>query len=503
MEIINTVAAWFLKKRIHQIGLFVENPHEVQHEWFRTLIARAIDTDWGRKYNYADIVDYEDFCRKVPISYYDDLKPFIEQARSGDYDVLWPGRIRWFAKSSGTTNDKSKFIPVSEESLEECHYKGGKDMLAFYYRNFPDSTLLNGKAIGVAGSSHPDQKGDQDSFVGDLSAILMNNLPLWAHITKTPQLSVALMENWDEKVNLIASHTINDDVRLISGVPSWMLVILRKVLEMSGKQYINDVWPNFELVVHGGVSFKPYQKQFAALFNRPVNYLEVYNASEGFFGVQDSPDRDDMLLMLDYGVFYEFITLEDLEAQNGNTLRVSEVSLGVNYAMIISTNAGLWRYVIGDTVVFTSLKPYRIKITGRTSSYINVVGEELMVNNADKAIENACSHTHSVIKEYTAAPFYDENGTPIRHQWLIEFDVAPADLEYFCHVFDTSLRAANSDYEAKRYNDMILQAPMLTVLSENTFLRWLKAKGRVGGQYKIPRLSNSRQILEEILSYNA
>lgn len=501
MDIINKVAAWFLKKRIHQIKLFLENPHEVQEEWFNDLIFRAIDTEWGQKYDYASIQNYEDFKNRVPISYYDDLKPWIDRARNGEYDILWPGRVRWFAKSSGTTSDKSKFIPVTDESLEDCHYKGGKDMLAFYYENYPDSEALNGKVIGVAGSSHPDEDSDGESFVGDLSAILMNNLPIWAHITKTPNLSVALMDEWNEKVELIAQHTIDDDVRIISGVPSWMLVILHKVLEVTGKKYIDEVWPNFELVVHGGVSFNPYINQFKMLFSKPVNYMEVYNASEGFFGVQDFSDRDDMLLMLDYGIFYEFITLEDLKAGNKNSLTVSDVELGVNYALIISTNAGLWRYVIGDTIIFTSLKPYRIKITGRISSYINVVGEELMVDNADMAIANACEHTSAIIREYTAAPMFTKDGNPICHQWLIEFEKKPDDIKYFSHVFDNSLRATNSDYEAKRYNDMILKSPVLTVLPENTFIKWLGAKGRLGGQYKVPRLSNSRSIIEEILNY--
>lgn len=501
MEIINKVAAWFLKKRIHQIQLFIENPHEVQEDWFNNLIFRAMDTQWGIKYQYDRISTYEDFKKQVPLNYYDQLKPWIERARNGEYDVLWPGKVRWFAKSSGTTSDKSKFIPVTEESLEDCHYKGGKDMLAFYYQNFPESDMLNGKVIGVAGSSQPDEVNDGESFVGDLSAILMNNLPIWAHITKTPNLSVALMDNWDEKVELIAQHTIEDDVRVISGVPSWMLVILNKVLEISSKKYIDEVWPNFELVVHGGVNFSPYATQFKSLFSKPIRYLEVYNASEGFFGVQDSMSRDDMLLMLDYGIFYEFIELEHLNAGVDNAIRLCEVELGVNYAMIISTNGGLWRYIIGDTVIFTSLKPYRIKITGRITSFINVVGEELMVENANKAISVACEHTNSVISEYSAAPVYTKDGNPVGHQWVIEFKSLPPQIDYFAHVFDNALRASNSDYEAKRYNNMILKEPKISVVPEGTFLKWLAAKGKLGGQFKVPRLSNSRKIIEEVLEY--
>lgn len=500
MDIINTFAAWFLKKRFHQIKLFLENPLEVQQDLFNELIVRSLDTEWGKKYSYENIKSYEDFKYLVPLSYYDDLKPWIERARAGEYDVLWPGKVRWFAKSSGTSSDKSKFIPVTDESLEDCHYKAGKDMLAFYYQNFPDSEILNGKAIGVAGSAKPGE-GDGENFVGDLSAILMNNLPLWAQITKTPNLSVALMDNWDEKVDLMAHHTIDDDVRLISGVPSWMLVILHKVLDITGKKYIDEVWPNFELVVHGGISFSPYKQQFKQLFSRPINFLEVYNASEGFFGVQDNKDRDDMILMLDYGIFYEFIVLNDILAGKDTAMCINNVEIGVNYAMVISTNGGLWRYIIGDTVVFTSLFPHRIKITGRISAFINVVGEELMVENADKAINTACNHTHSIIKEYSAAPFYSENGNPICHQWIIEFEKKPADIEYFKHALDTALRAANSDYEAKRYNDILLKPPIITVVEKGVFLKWLSDNDRLGGQYKVPRLSNSRKNIDEILKY--
>jgi len=502
MEIINRVAAWFLKKRIYQMKLFMEFPHEVQQEWFVRLVGEAADTVWGKKYGYGGIKSYDDFRKAVPLNTYDDIKPFIDRARDGEEDVLWPGVVRWFAKSSGTTSDKSKFIPVTDDSLDDCHYKGGKDMLAFYYNAHPDSGVLNGKAIGVAGTSKPDSGKNRDSFVGDLSAILMNNLPLWAHITKTPNLSVALMDDWDKKVELIANHTVNDDVRLISGVPFWMLVILHRVLEITGKKYINEVWPNFELVVHGGVNFSPYIQQFNALFSRPVHYLEVYNASEGFFGVQDSENRDDMILMLDYGIFYEFIPMDDFYSGNPVTLQLKDVEKGVNYAMVISTNAGLWRYIIGDTVVFTSLHPYRIKITGRTKSFINVVGEELMVENADKALMIACEHTGAVVREYTAAPLFTSEGNPVGHQWLMEFETEPGDMGYFVHVFDNALKTVNSDYEAKRYNDIVLKAPEVVVLKKGAFLGWLASKGRLGGQYKVPRLSNDRKIVDEILRIN-
>lgn len=499
MEILNKVAVWFLKKRIHQMKFFLDYPLDIQEEWFQRLIHQAKDTVWGQEYNYQNINTYADFKSKVPISEYDDLRSYIERIRNGEEDVLWPGKVRWFAKTSGTTSDKSKFIPVTDDSLEDCHYKGGKDMLAIYYSSNPNSEVLNGKTIGVAGSSKPDSDENRDGFVGDLSAILMSNLPMWAHITKTPQLSVVLMDDWDKKVNLIANHTIEEDVRVISGVPSWMLIILHKVLEVSGKKYIDDVWPNFELVVHGGVNFLPYIQQFNSIFKKQINYMEVYNASEGFFAVQESSDRDDMLLMLDYGIFYEFIAMDDFNNKDLKTYRLSEVQIGVNYAMVISTNAGLWRYLIGDTVVFTTLAPFRIKITGRVKSFINVVGEELMVENADRALTSSCTHTHAIIKEYTAAPVFASDGTPVGHEWLMEFEKKPADIEYFVNVFDTALKALNSDYEAKRYNDMVLCLPKIRVLEQGSFLKWLSWKGKLGGQYKVPRLSNKRTIVDEII----
>ena len=500
MEIINKVAVWFLKKRIHQIKLFLDYPLDVQEELFQDLIHQAKDTIWGQLYDYQSIKTYSDFKARLPFSEYEDLKQYIERVRDGEEDVLWPGKVRWFAKSSGTTSDKSKFIPVTDESLTDCHYKGGKDMLALYYNNYPNSEVLNGKSIGVAGSSKPDLNTNRDGFVGDLSAILMNNLPIWAHITKTPQLSVVLMEDWDKKVELIANHTIEEDVRVISGVPSWMLVILHKVIAVTGKRYIDDVWPNFELIVHGGVNFSPYVRQFQSLFRKPINYLEVYNASEGFFAVQDSSERDDMLLMLDYGIFYEFIPIDDYYSDDPNAYSLSQVEIGKVYAMVISTNAGLWRYLIGDTIVFTSLKPFRIKITGRVKSFINVVGEELIVDNADRALASSCEHTKAILKEYTAAPVFSIDGNPIGHEWLLEFETEPADIEYFTNVLDNALKANNSDYEAKRYNDMVLKKPKVIVLKKGSFLKWLSWKGKLGGQNKVLRLSNNRIIIDEIIN---
>ncbi len=496
MALISSVASWLLKKRLHQIDLFIEYPHEVQNELLHRLIYQAQDTEWGIKYKYSEIKSLKEFQKEVPISTYEDIEPFVNRLRQGEHNLLWPSETRWFAKSSGTTNSKSKFIPVTENSLSDCHYKGGKDMLALFLENNPESEFLSGKTIAIAGSARLSE--DSSSFVGDLSAILMSNLPLWAQFTKSPNLSITLMDDWSKKVDLIVENTLEEDIRAISGVPSWMLVILEKVLEVSGKSSIKEVWPNFELVVHGGVNFAPYKERFKQIMGQKVNYQEVYNASEGFFAIQDSSKRDDLLLMLDYGIFYEFMPISELGKENPNVIGLSEVELGENYALIISTNAGLWRYMIGDTVVFTSLKPYRIKISGRTKSFINIVGEELIVENAEYAIEHACEGTGAVIEEYTAAPLVLNDGRIILHEWLIEFKKEPENLNFFSELLDNMLKARNSDYEAKRFQSMVLGFPLVHNVPKGTFLKWLQAQGKLGGQFKVPRLANNTKITEEL-----
>lgn len=474
----------------------MQYPHDVQNELFYNLISEAENTEWGIKYAYSSIKNINDFKARVPISRYEDIEPFVSRLLNGEHNLLWPTETRWFAKSSGTTNAKSKFIPVTVDSLNDCHYKAGKDLLALYLHKNPDAEFLSGKTIGVAGSSKLSDTNDY--FIGDLSAILMSNLPLWAHFTKSPNLSIALMDDWSKKLELIVENTINDDIRAISGVPSWMLVILEKVLEVTGKAKVRDVWPNFELVVHGGVSMSPYIKHFEKIMDSRVNYQEVYNASEGFFAIQDSSERDDLLLMLDYGIYYEFIPLEDLEKSNPQALTLEQVELGVNYALLISTNAGLWRYLIGDTIIFTSKMPYRIRISGRTKSFINVAGEEIIVDNADFAIKHACQNTGAIVKEYTAAPLLDNINKRITHQWLIEFEKEPADLMFFTELLDNALKTKNSDYEAKRFQNMVLEAPVIIKMPEDAFIMWLSKTGRLGGQYKVPRLSNNRGIIDEL-----
>ncbi|MBK9291338.1 MAG: GH3 auxin-responsive promoter family protein [Bacteroidetes bacterium] len=500
MAIINNLLTWLMKKRMHQIELFIRYPVEVQEEWFRRLIETAADTEWGRKYDYRSIKTREQFAERVPISPYEHLQPYIERMKQGEKNLLWPEEIRWFAKSSGTTASKSKFIPVSQSSLEECHIKGGKDMLALYVNNYPETEIFEGRGLVMGGSHNLIEVNNDSYYVGDLSAILIQNLPFWVQLLKTPGMSVALMGEWEAKIDLMARETLQHDVRSISGVPSWTMVLLQKILEITGKNNIAEVWPNLEVFFHGGVSFEPYRAKFSQLIPKVgMHYMETYNASEGFFGIQDSKSSNDLLLMLDYGVYYEFVPMDELDSEHPRTLDISQVETGRNYAMVISTNAGLWRYLIGDTVQFTSLQPYRIRITGRTRSFINAFGEELMVNNADRALSIACSKCNALITDYTAAPRFAEDGQSAAHEWLIEFDRPPEDMSFFAETFDNALKSLNSDYEAKRYKNMILHPPVIHQMQPGTFYRWLKTKGKLGGQHKVPRLSNNRQIVDEIM----
>jgi len=498
MTIINSVISWFMKKRMHQIELFMKYPIDVQDEWFKKLILAGRNTEWGKKYDYASINNYNDFVKRVPLNDYNDLKPYIDRLRNGEQNLLWNSEIKWFAKSSGTTSDKSKFIPVSQEALDECHFKGGKDLLSIYCTNHPDTQIFAGRLLGMGGSHFPDNP-EAGTFVGDVSAIIMENLPTWVELIRTPDLSIALMSEWESKIEKIAQITCLEDVTNITGVPSWTMVLLKRVLEITGKSNIKEVWPNLELFIHGGVSFSPYQNQFRELIPGPMNYLETYNASEGFFGIQDRNEADDMLLMLDYGIFYEFIPVNEVEHSTMAAIPLDQVKKGVNYAMVISTNAGLWRYQIGDTVTFTSTEPYRIKITGRTRNFINAFGEELIIDNALKALESACGKTGAMINEFTAAPVYFSDKSSGAHEWLVEFEKAPDDLAYFGEMLDNALKALNSDYEAKRYHNMVLGEPVIRPLPRGSFYNWLKKRDRLGGQFKVPRLSNNRLYVEEIL----
>ncbi len=499
MTLFNSVVSWILKKRIHQIELFMKYPIDVQNELFKSLIHTAASTEFGQKHNFSKITKYTDFQEQVPIQTYEDIKPYVERIMKGERNLLWPTEVKWFAKSSGTTSDKSKYIPMTNESLRDCHYNAGRDLLSLFFNNNPNAEIFNGKSLVMGGSHKLQEVNESSYYVGDLSAILMQNMPFLYQIMVTPNLSIALMDEWENKINLMAESTINHNVTSITGVPSWTLVLLHKVLEISGKSNINQVWPNLEVFFHGGVSFKPYKSQFQKLIPSPeMKYMETYNASEGFFGIQNDASKDDMLLMLDYGIFFEFIAVQDFNEGKLNTIPLEGVSIGVNYVMIISSNGGLWRYMIGDTITFTSTSPFKIKITGRTKSFVNAVGEELIIDNSDKAIKTACERSNAEIIDYTVAPlFYDDKNAV--HEWVIEFKKKPNNIDYFTETLDTALKSLNSDYEAKRYNNMVLRKPIIHQAQAQTFYKWLRKKGKLGGQHKVPRLMNDRSIIDEIL----
>ena len=502
MKIYNSIVSWIIKKRIHHIELFINYPHEVQEELRLSLIDTAKNTEFGRAYDFNSIKNSKDFSERIPIHSYEAIEPYITRMRSGEENILWPTEIKWFAKSSGTTNNKSKFIPVSKEALEDCHYKGGKDLLSIYCNNYPVKNVFEGKTL-MLGGSHEISALSDSMNEGDLSAIIVENLPFWVQYQQSPDKEIALMSQWEKKIELMVEQSIDEDISSLSGVPSWTLVFANKVLEKTGKENLQEVWPNFELYMHGGINFEPYRKSFQKLFPKGINYLETYNASEGFFGLQDQPNKKDMLLMLDYGVYYEFLPLENEADKNAKTLSLSEIELHTDYALIISTNAGLWRYSIGDTIQFTQKEPYRFIISGRTKHHINAFGEELMIHNAEKALQQACKLCKTEVTEYTAAPMHLTDGQKAYHEWIIEFKEAPKDLNNFIYHFDIALKSVNSDYEAKRYKNLILEEPKVHVAAKGLFFRWMKQKGRLGGQNKVPRLSNSREYLEELLAMNS
>lgn len=492
--------SWIMKKRIHQIGLFMKYPIDVQNEWLDRLMASAYKTEWGKKHDFKSIRSLREFKDRLPLQEYGDIKPYVERMQKGEEDLLWPGETNWFAKSSGTTDAKSKFIPVTKEALEECHFKGGKDMLSIYCNNNPETNIFSGKGLMLGGTSQF-LPGKRDSYFGDLSSIIIDNLPFWAEILKTPDSSISLIENWEEKLEKVALTTINEDVTNISGVPSWMLKLLERVLTYSGADNLHQVWPNLEVYFHGAVKFDPYRLQYDEMMGKNINYLELYNASEGFFGIQDQSVGNEMLLMLDYGIYYEFIPMEEVEKDHPKTLSLDEVVTGVNYAMVISTNAGLWRYKIGDTVKFTSLYPFRITVSGRTKHFINAFGEEVIIDNAERSISMACQQTNARIADYTAAPIYLSKQRSGGHEWLIEFEKEPENLQDFIRILDESLKSVNSDYEAKRAGNITLGMPVVHSLKKNTFYNWLKSKDKLGGQHKIPRLSNERNFVDELKGF--
>lgn len=499
LPIINSVASWILKKRIHQIELFLKYPNEVQEELLLNLIRTAEKTRIGEQYQFESIRSYQTFSERIPVSTYEDLEPLIEQTRKGEQNIFWPNPIKWFAKSSGTTNAKSKFIPVSADALENCHYKAAKDLLSLYLNNNEDSQLFTGKSLRLGGSKQ--LYADNNTFFGDLSAILIENMPMWAEFSSTPSNKVSLMNDWETKLGAIVNETRYENVTSLAGVPSWMMVLLNKVLEETGKESLLEVWPNAEVYFHGGVSFDPYREQYKKIFpSSDFQYYEIYNASEGFFAIQDLNNSNDLLLMLDYGIFYEFIPMDTYGTPEQKVIRLSEVELNKNYAIVITTNAGLWRYQIGDTVRFTSLNPYRIRVTGRTKHHINVFGEELIIENSDNAISKACQVTNTQVIDYTVAPVFMQGKEKGAHEWIIEFRKNPEDINLFNKVLDETLQTLNSDYEAKRHNNMTLNPPIVNVARTNLFYDWLKDQDKLGGQNKIPRLSNQRHYVEQLKS---
>jgi hypothetical protein len=498
MAIIPSIINWLNVKRINQIEIFKKYPFETQQETLYRLLAKAAKTEWGKKFNYSSIVSIKDYQSRFPVQTYEDIIPYVDRLRKGEQNLLWPGEIKWFAKSSGTTSTQSKFIPMSREALEECHYRAAKDILVIYTQQRPGTKIFSGKSLTLGGSHRMNQFSN-DSLYGDLSAILIENAPFWVDIIRTPKQKIALLEDFEEKLNLITKSTVNENVTSISGVPSWYLVLIKQILASTGKNNLLDVWPNLEVFFHGGISFTPYREQYKKLIvGDQMNYMETYNASEGFFGIQDDPLRSDMLLMLDYGIFYEFIPLDKISTNDPPSYTVTEVETGVNYAVIISTNGGLWRYMMGDTIVFTYLNPYRFRISGRTKHFINVFGEEVIIDNADKALESACKETDAVIAEYTAGPVYMNTLSKGSHEWIIEFEKTPSDLSIFIDSLDKTLKSVNSDYEAKRYKDLNLVLPVVKSVPRGTFNKWLKTKNKLGGQNKVPRLSNSREYIEDL-----
>ena len=501
IPLFHSIASWVLKKRITQIELFVKYPTETQQEVLLKLINTAKNTEIGGEYKFKSIKNYEDFKDRLPIVKYEEISTSIERNRKGEQNIFWPTTIKWFAKSSGTTNSKSKFIPVSNEALEDCHYKAGKDMLSLYLNNNEDSQLLAGKCLRLGGSSELYE--NNDSYFGDLSAIFIDNLPFWAELGSTPSHKVSLMSEWESKMEAIISETLNEKVTSLAGIPSWMLVLLQNVLNRENAKKISDIWPNIELYFHGGVNFKPYKKQFENLFNdKQLKFYEIYNASEGFFAIQDRNNSSELLLMLDYGIFYEFIPMNLLDKSIQHAIPLWEVEVGINYALVITTNAGLWRYLIGDTVKFTNLKPYRIKITGRTKHFINVFGEELIIENTEEAISLTAKEFNVSIINYTVGPIFMKLASKGRHEWLIEFDKPPENIESFSIFLDKKLKELNSDYEAKRYRNMTLKKPKITIGKRDVFYKWLSSKNKLGGQHKIPRLSNSRSYIDSLLEMN-
>lgn len=498
--LVNKVMEILMRSRMRQIENFIKYPIETQESILYKNLSIAQNTEYGNLYGFKEIDSLQSFQNNVPLVKYEDFEPYIEKARRGQPDISWKGKIKWFAKSSGTTNAKSKFIPISQESLEDCHYAAGKMMFAIYLHNHPDTEIFKNKNLRLGGSSEIYQK--YDTLFGDLSAILIDNLPFYAELRNTPNKEISLMSEWETKMKAISNAVVQEEIGCLTGVPSWMLVLLNHILAETGKDKLDEIWPMLEVFFHGGISFKPYEENYRLLTDKKLNFYEIYNASEGFFGIQDQSDSKDMLLLLDNGIFYEFIPMEDFESDNPKTIHLQDVEIGKNYAIVITTNGGLWRYVIGDTVKFTSKDPFRIIVTGRTKHFINAFGEELIIENAEEGLKRACQKTGAIVKEYTAAPIYMEGNEKGAHEWIIEFDKMPESIEDFTRILDETLQEINSDYEAKRYKNITLNQLKLNIAQPGLFFNWMKSRGKLGGQNKVPRLANTREFIEPLLEMN-
>ncbi|QZE14162.1 GH3 auxin-responsive promoter family protein [Halosquirtibacter laminarini] len=499
MAILQTILSWFNSRRIEEIDRYTHHSEEIQGYMFLQLLDRAKHTWWGNKYQFSSISTYQDFKSRIPLQFYEDIKPYVDRIIKGEENVLWPGKTEWFAKSSGTTHSKSKFIPITSDSLENCHYRASKDIQSIYFRNNPQNNVLGGRTLTLGGSHRVSCINDGVN-IGDLSAVMLENLPFWTDLYRTPSREVALIEEFDQKVEQIIKHSIKEDVTAFAGVPSWYLVLFQRIIEKTGAANIHEIWPNMELFVHGGISFTPYREQYKKIFpSEKMHYLETYNASEGFFAIQDVFSRDDMLLMIDLGIFYEFIPMDQYCGTESDTITLADVEKDKNYALVISTNGGLWRYIIGDTIKFTSTHPYRIKITGRTKHFMNAFGEEVIIENALYAMDKACKLTGAEVKEFTAAPVFFTDKEKGHHQWAIEFEKEPNSIEQFKVSLDKALQEINSDYEAKRYKDTTLNPPEIFHIKNNSFWRWCDQKGKIGGQNKIIKLSNERFFIEQII----
>ena len=501
MPIINKIASLVTKKRIKTIERMIQAPMEHQEQVLKFILKKTQNTLFAKDHNLSPKDNIESFRRKVPIRKYEDFYPYIHKSLLGEPNIIWQGRIKWFAKSSGTTNDKSKFIPIPKESLYLNHYEAGKDMIAVYIHNNPSTKIFSGKVLSIGGS-HEISKFNKYARYGDLSAVLIENMPPFYEFFRAPSKKIALMAEWEQKIQAMAQETIKENITGIAGVPTWTLVLINKLFEIAQNKPKNllDIWNNLEVFFHGAVSFTPYRKQFQELCPSPnMHYMEIYNASEGYFAFEHQFNRHDMLLLLHRGIFYEFLPVEDLHKENPKTYLINEVEINRNYALVITTVGGLQRYLIGDTVKFTEKNPYTIVITGRTKHFLNAFGEEVVIENVEQAVAKACEQTGASIEDFTVAPIFFEGTNAGRHEWIIEFSKKPQNLQEFVNIIDSTLKQLNSDYEAKRYKNIALKPPLFKIVPRGTFYKWMKLRGKLGGQNKVPRLSNDRKYVDSIL----